>query len=86
MRLLELFCGTKSIGDVFQKNGYEVVSLDYDRQFNATHTVDILDWDYTIYPVGHFDCIWGSPDCSTFSIASHGKYRTVAQPYGKGDD
>jgi len=26
-----------------------------------------LEWDYTMYPVGHFDLIWASPPCDTFS-------------------
>ena len=29
MRLLELFCGTKSVGKVFEKLGYEIISLYY---------------------------------------------------------
>ena len=81
-RLLELFCGTKSVGDIFEKNGYEVISLDYNKKFNATHTDDILTWDYTQYPKGYFDVIWASPDCTTFSLATGGKYRNKANIYG----
>lgn len=84
-RILELFCGTKSVGKVFEGAGYEVISLDYNKKFNATHTEDILTWDYTIYPVGYFDVIWASPDCTTWSIASGGKYRTKASIYGHGN-
>jgi hypothetical protein len=82
-RLLELFCGTKSVGKEFQKVGYEVVSLDYNKKFNATHTVDILTWDYKQYEPDYFDVIWASPDCTTFSIATGGKYRTKDMIYGK---
>jgi len=81
-RLLELFCGTKSVGKVFETNGYEIVSLDYDAKFDATHTEDILAWDYKQYPVGHFDVIWASPDCTTWTIATGGKYRTKANIWG----
>jgi site-specific DNA-cytosine methylase len=81
-RLLELFCGTKSVGKVFENEGYEVISLDYNKKFNATHTEDILKWDYTIYPPNHFDTIWASPDCTTWSLASGGKYRTKNSIYG----
>lgn len=77
MRLLELFCGTKSVGVEFEKRGYEVISLDYNPKFNATHTENILTWDYTIYPSDYFDIIWGSPDCTSFSLASGGKHRTL---------
>ena len=85
-RLLELFCGTKSVGKIFQAKGYEVISLDYDNQFEPTIHTDILDWEYTLYPPDYFEVIWNSPDCSTFSIASRGKYRSVAEPYGKDNE
>jgi site-specific DNA-cytosine methylase len=85
-RLLELFCGTKCVGKVFQEHGYEVVSLDYNPKFNATHTADILTWDYTQYPQDYFDVIWASPDCTTWSVASGGKYRTKANIYGLNND
>lgn len=82
MRLLELFCGTKSVGKVFETAGYEVISLDYNKKFDATHTEDILTWDYTQYPTGYFDVIWASPDCTTWSLATGGKYRTKASIWG----
>ena len=81
-RLLELFCGTKSVGNVFKQDGYDVVSLDYNAEFDATHTADILTWDYTQYAPDYFDVIWASPDCTTWSIATGGKYRTKAEIYG----
>jgi hypothetical protein len=28
-----------------------------------------LDWDYTIFPPGHFDFVWGSPPCTEYSAA-----------------
>ena len=81
-RLLELFCGTKSVGKEFETAGYEVISLDFNPKFNATHTEDILTWDYTIYPPNHFDVIWASPDCTTWSLATGGKYRLKSDIYG----
>lgn len=85
-RLLELFCGTKSVGKVFENNGYEVISLDYDKKFEATHIEDILKWDYTIYPQDYFDVVWASPDCVTWSVASGGKYRKKDCIYGKNNE
>ena len=38
--MLELFCGMKCAGEVF-KSKYDVISLDYNPEFNATHTEDI---------------------------------------------
>lgn len=85
MRLLELFCGTKSVGKVADKKNWETISLDFNPKFKATHTVDILEWDYTIYPRNHFDIIWASPDCTTWSFASGGKYRKKDNILGVGN-
>ena len=64
MRLLELFSGTKSVGKVAEALGYEVVSLDLkDADINC----DILNWDYMVFEPRHFDVIWASPPCDTFS-------------------
>tara|TARA_Y100001963_G_scaffold19974_1_gene25390 strand:- start:4211 stop:4816 length:606 start_codon:yes stop_codon:yes gene_type:complete len=68
MKLLELFCGTKSVGKVFEKYGYEVISLDIEKDFNPTICVDFMDWDYK--SINDIDCLWASPDCSCYSIAA----------------
>ena len=66
MKLLELFSGTKSVGKVAEKLGYEVVSLDLkDADINC----DILEWDYTTYSVNYFDIVWASPPCTEYSRA-----------------
>ena len=69
MRLLELFSGTGSVGNVFKEHGWEVVSLD--RDMPADISTDIMDWDYrnSPYPPKHFDVIWASPPCTEYSIA-----------------
>lgn len=69
MRLLELFSGTGSIGKAFRLKGVEVISLDLDPKAQATHTADILEWDYRQYPPGHFQVVWGSPVCTHYSRA-----------------
>ena len=69
MRVLELFCGTKSIGRAFAAQGFEVVSLDKDPSFEPTICEDILKWDFTVFPVGHFNVVWASPECTQYSIA-----------------
>ena len=47
-RLLELFCGTKSIGRAFEAAGWEVVSLDIVSKFEPPILCDIRSWDYTV--------------------------------------
>lgn len=70
MRMLELFCGTKSISKVF--TDWEVVSVDIDPQFEPTICNDILNMPYTQFY--DFDFIWASPPCTTFSVSSIGKH------------
>jgi site-specific DNA-cytosine methylase len=67
IKVLELFCGTKSVGKCCDALGWESVSLDYEKKFNATHTCDILEFDYKQYPKDYFDVIWASPDCRFYS-------------------
>ena len=67
-RLLELFCGAKSVGRAFEAAGWEVVSLDIVSKFEPTILCDIRSWDYTTFP-GHFDMVWASPVCTEYSRA-----------------
>jgi len=41
--LLEGFCGTKSIGKVFDQNGWDVVSVDFNERFEPTICKNVLD-------------------------------------------
>jgi hypothetical protein len=73
MRLLELFSGTGSVGDVFTERGWQVVSVDIAPAPGAVCDIeaDIL----TLSPreieeeYGRFDCIWASPPCTQYSRA-----------------
>ncbi len=69
-RILEIFCGTKSIGKVFERNGWEVISLDIDPKWEPTICSNILEWDYkAAYPPKYFDYIHSSCPCQCFSSA-----------------
>lgn len=75
---LELFKGTGSVGDVFQRNGFNVVALDCERKFAATITVDILRWDFAkAFPPRYFDYIWASPPCTEYSQALQTRPRNI---------
>ena len=67
MRLLELFAGTQSVGKIARELEMDVISLD--RDMPADISTDIMNWDYTQYPKGHFDVIWASPPCTEYSVA-----------------
>ena len=68
-RLLELFCGTKSVGKAFEALGWEVVSVDILASFNPSIVADIGSWDPSVFPVGHFAAIHASPPCTEYSAA-----------------
>ena len=69
MNLLELFCGTKSIANVFQEYGNQVFTVDFDKSFNPDLCIDIMKLYPSMIPFKP-DVIWASPPCQCFSIAS----------------
>jgi site-specific DNA-cytosine methylase len=73
MRLLELFCGTKSVSKAVGDQFSEVISLDIEPQFNPTICANILDWDYKVFPPGYFHTIWASPPCQEFSCLNNAR-------------
>ena len=71
-KLLELFCGTKSVSKALSEEEFEVISLDIDPDFEPTICADFMDWDYTM--VEAVDYLWASPDCACYSMASGGTH------------
>ena len=50
MKSLDVSSGTKSVGKVAEQLGYDVTSSDLK---DADINTDILEWDYTQYPVAY---------------------------------
>ena len=78
MKLLELFCGTRSISKAFEKRGHETFSVDWDKSFKDVSLyadIGTLTSSEIISKFGKPDVIWASPDCTTFSIAGISHHR-----------
>ncbi len=69
MKILELFCGTKSFAKVCAGRGHQIFTVDIDEQFNPDLCIDILDLEIDMLPWKP-DIIWASPPCRCFSVAS----------------
>lgn len=78
MKVLELFAGTRSIGEAFEERGHDVFSVEWDISFgNIDLYEDIMKVQYTdiLRYFGHPDVIWASPDCTSYSVAAIGHHR-----------
>ena len=73
MRVLELFAGSRSIGNVCDDLGYNVFSSDINPFDNIDYVIDINKFDVSVVPFIP-DFIWASPPCTYFSVASIGKH------------
>lgn len=79
MKVLELFAGTRSIGNAFESAGHDVFSVEWDEKHeNIDWYVDILKISSQdiLERFGRPDIIWGSPDCTSYSIAAISHHRT----------
>jgi len=79
MKILELFCGTKSFSKVAEKRGHKCFTIDINPDFKPTWCFDILKLtDDTICALlEEYDVIWMSPPCTTFSMASGNTHWTA---------
>ena len=72
MKVLDLFCGTKSLSPAVTERGWEYTGLDIESKFNPEICIDFLNWDYKSLDFIP-DIIWASPDCSVYSMACGSK-------------
>ena len=74
MKVLELFAGSRSIGNEAERLGMSVFSVDWTPFEKIDLAIDIEELkkeDVPFIP----DVVWASPDCTTYSIAAVSKHR-----------
>ena len=74
MKVLELFAGSRSIGNAAEKLGHEVFSVDWQKFDGIDLSIDIGDLKIEDIPFVP-DIIWASPDCATYSMAAGKTHR-----------
>lgn len=82
MKVLELFCGTKSFSKEAEALGHDTFTVDFDPRFNPDMCINILDLkaEDILNKFGKPDVIWASPPCTCFSVASIWRYWDKGQP------
>jgi len=79
MKILELFSGYGDVSKAFKARGHEIFRIDWSEKLEAELHADIskLTADDIIDLCGGVpDVIWASPDCTTYSVATH-RHRTM---------
>lgn len=74
-KILELFAGSRSIGNKAEELGMEVFSVDWTPYEKIDLSIDIEDLTTDMIPFTP-DGVWISPDCTTYSIAAVSHHRT----------
>jgi hypothetical protein len=72
--LLELFAGSRSVGKVGERLGYNVFSIDWKEYEGIDLAIDIGNLTKEDVPFVP-DVVWASPDCTTYSIAACSTHR-----------
>jgi site-specific DNA-cytosine methylase len=69
-KALDLFSGTKSVGNKLREMGYQVVSLDINKRSKPDLPINILDWEYRKdFAPGDFELVAASVPCNEYSQA-----------------
>ncbi len=70
MKVLELFCGTKSFSKVASEFGHDYFTVDYNSKFKPDMCCNIMELRKNDLPKEFRkpDVVWASPPCETFSM------------------
>jgi hypothetical protein len=69
-KMLDLFCGTGSVGEVYKKLGYQVISVDNDPRWKPSITTDVMRWDFKkAFQPGEFEVVVAGVPCTEYSRA-----------------
>lgn len=79
MNLLELFAGSRSVGQVAESLNMNVFSVDWEKFEHIDLSIDIEKLQINHIPFIP-DIIWASPDCTTYTIAAISKHRNGVNP------
>ena len=81
MKVLELFAGSRSFSKVAEEMGMETFTSDIKPFEKIDLVIDILELDNDllmqklfIKGIDNIDCVWASPPCTYFSVASIGHH------------
>ena len=79
IKILELFAGSRSIGNAAESLGHEVFSVDWEKYEGINLAIDIENLKINDVPFVP-NMVWASPDCTTYTIAAISKHRNGVEP------
>ena len=85
-KMLDLFCGTKSMAKAFERAGWETYTVDWEEKFEPTLCCDVntLTVEKIIDLCGGVpDFVHMSPDCTSYSIAAIFHHRNKNKETGE---